>query len=304
MIPSVDDLSSAPMVHRFGDMFNLPGLTNFLGCVQVDSDITGIRSLNFPPYATSDTISGCLYVDGRFFKSTGTPITFTWYPDRILREAEYRGIKFRSVTILAVRKMAALVRLDILNGSGVHRDLTLKFGLRGGVTRSTGAWTVPPPPSEEDNIVTIDSERGLLVFKARTSQAVSCQGVLPRAGGLTEKSLHCAVHLGPGERTSIAYVNAIGGTENEARELLASLLSSVDAEIENARNDWNLEIHSIFTPGNDRYSGFLPILETGDPAILRSTIPASLVLFTSREIRLFQSSAGRMIPLCQSGGRR
>jgi hypothetical protein len=31
MIPTVDDVRSSPLVHKFGDMFNLPGLTNFLG---------------------------------------------------------------------------------------------------------------------------------------------------------------------------------------------------------------------------------------------------------------------------------
>ena len=54
MIPTVTDLQSAPMAHRYGDLYALPGLTNFLGCVQMDLDLTGLRSLNFPPFATSD----------------------------------------------------------------------------------------------------------------------------------------------------------------------------------------------------------------------------------------------------------
>ncbi|MCC6397842.1 MAG: hypothetical protein IT282_12560, partial [Bacteroidetes bacterium] len=96
MIPNVNDCASDPLVHTFGDMFNLPGLTNFWGCVQADLDITGIRSLNFPPFATSDTLTGCLYVDGKFFKATGAPITFVWFPDRIERTAEYAGLRLHS----------------------------------------------------------------------------------------------------------------------------------------------------------------------------------------------------------------
>ena len=50
--------TSSPMPHRFGDLFNPPGLTNFLGCVQSDVDPVAIRSLNFPPFACSDTVTG------------------------------------------------------------------------------------------------------------------------------------------------------------------------------------------------------------------------------------------------------
>ena len=50
MIPNVEDLKSDVLIHKHGDIFNLPGLTNFIGTVQSDFDITGIRSLNFPPF--------------------------------------------------------------------------------------------------------------------------------------------------------------------------------------------------------------------------------------------------------------
>ena len=54
MIPIVQDLESAELAHRFGDVFNPPALTNFRGSVQAAVDITGIRSLNFPPFGCSD----------------------------------------------------------------------------------------------------------------------------------------------------------------------------------------------------------------------------------------------------------
>jgi hypothetical protein len=40
--------------------------------VQSDGvDPVAIRSLNFPPFACSDTVTACLYLDDRFFPSTG-----------------------------------------------------------------------------------------------------------------------------------------------------------------------------------------------------------------------------------------
>jgi len=269
MIPTVEDLLSAPMVHRFGDMFNAPGLTNFLGCVQADCDITGITSLNFPPFATSDTITGCLYVNGKFFKSTGSAITFTWYPDRIEREADYKGIHFRSVTVLAVGRMAVLVRLDVENRTGLPQEVALKFGFRGGVTRSSTPWTTAIPPSESDNAVAVEREEGTLLFRAVGSGAYSCQRIAPRPAEASDKSLTVRLRLAPGERLPLTYANAIGGTEQEARVGAAAMLSAPDAEIAKARAYWNEELRAVFTPGNDRYSGSLPLLETKDDAVRR-----------------------------------
>jgi hypothetical protein len=250
-------------------MFNLPGLTNFLGCVQTDLDITGIRSLNFPPYATSDTLTGALYIDGRYFKATAAPITFVWYPDRIERAAETGGIRFHSVTILAVGEMAALVHLEIANLSGVARSLTLKYGLRGGVTRVDTAWTNAIPPSEEDNRVTIDPARGMLLFSAAASQAVSCQGILPFPSEITARSMTLRLTLAPGAKSTVAYVNAIGGTVEEATALYRRVAAHPEQIIAGARKNWNQELAAVFTPGNDRYSGSLPVLETADRDIAR-----------------------------------
>src|SRR5688500_16113231 len=134
MIPTVEDFRSSPMPHRFGDLFNPPGLTNFLGCVQSDIDPVAIRSLNFPPFACSDTITASLYLNGKLFAATGNAVTTTWLPDRIEREAEHDGLRLRSMTALPFGKMAAIVRLEVQNQSSRTREVTIKLGLRGGVT--------------------------------------------------------------------------------------------------------------------------------------------------------------------------
>jgi hypothetical protein len=269
MIPTVEDVRSSPLIHKFGDMFNPPGLTNFLGCVQADLDLTGIGSLNFPPFATSETVTGCLYVNGRFFKATGAPITFTWYPDRIVREAEYEGMRYHAVTILAVGRMAAAVHLTASNLSGERRSLALKFGIRGSVIRSNTAWTAPPPPSGENNRIDIERERGTVLFSSEQGGAVSCQGIFPRADLMTDKGLSLTLDLKPGEDQVVTFVHAIGATAAEARDLHLAVGQNIRAEIARAREDWNTELRAVFTPGNDRYSGFLPTLETSDAGILR-----------------------------------
>ncbi|WP_428940843.1 MGH1-like glycoside hydrolase domain-containing protein [Fontivita pretiosa] len=268
MIPTVDDLGTCPMVHRFGDLFNPPGLTNFLGCVQADLDLSGIRSLNFPPFACSDTVTGSLYLNDRLFVSTGRPITFIWYPDRIERQGEHDGIHIRSTTVLAVGRMAAIVRIRIEN-RGPKRDISIKLGLRGGITKSVAPWTNAFPPTESDNRIQIDAERGALLFWARNSAACMIQGCAQRPARVTPSGLSFTFTLGPGESHTLAYVNAVAETAAEAAGLFDSIVSNIDAEIDRARDEWNAELRAVFTPGNDRYSGHMPLLETSDRDILR-----------------------------------
>ena len=84
------------MTHKFGDLFNPPGLTNQWGCAQAAMDVAAVRSIAFPPFAQGEMnvaplgaggelMTGVLYVDGEYFASTKTPIEFVWQPDRIER---------------------------------------------------------------------------------------------------------------------------------------------------------------------------------------------------------------------------
>src|SRR3954462_12371017 len=121
MIPVVDDLASSPLTHRFGDVFNPPGLTNFIGCVQSDLDPIAIRSLNFPPFACSDTVTGTLFLNGKIFAAYGSPVTAAWLPDRIERMAEADDLRINSTTVLVVKQMAAIVRVEVKNLSASPR---------------------------------------------------------------------------------------------------------------------------------------------------------------------------------------
>lgn len=85
LIPTVEDFASDPIAQYYDDMVNPPGLTNFLGAVQADHDITAVRSVNFAPVSHGDTVTGSLWVDGRLFRSFGVPVTLQWRPDRVVR---------------------------------------------------------------------------------------------------------------------------------------------------------------------------------------------------------------------------
>jgi hypothetical protein len=269
MIPTVEDFRSSPMAHRFGDLFAPPGLTNFLGCVQSDVDPVAIRSLNFPPFACSDTVTGSLYLNDRIFAATATAVTTTWLPDRIERQAEHDGLRLRSITALPFGKMAVIVRLEVHNRSTSTRDVKLKLGLRGGVTKSVAPWNNAVPPTETNNIVEIDKTRAALCFRAVKSDAWLLQGTDARPQQITPLGLSFAVTLRPGESKVIRFVDAVGETREDVERTYDSLMNNFDAELDRIRDGWNRELAAVFTPGNDRYSGFMPTLQTSDRDILR-----------------------------------
>src|SRR5215218_7279836 len=53
-IPTVETTRSVVMRHKFGDLFNPPGLTNQWGCAQAAMDVVAVRSIAFPPFAQGE----------------------------------------------------------------------------------------------------------------------------------------------------------------------------------------------------------------------------------------------------------
>src|SRR6266545_5478171 len=131
-IPTVESMRSVTMPHRFGDLFNPPGLTNQWGCAQAAMDVTGVRSIAFPPFAQGEMntaalgsggelLTGVLYVDGEYFAATKAMVEFVWQPDRVERRARYRGLELSSVTIVPFKHLSVAVSPTIENKQKVRR---------------------------------------------------------------------------------------------------------------------------------------------------------------------------------------
>jgi hypothetical protein len=284
VIPTVDEIHSDPLVHRPSDLFNPPALTNFAGCVQAAVDPVALWNLNFPPLACGEVASGQLFVDGRLFAASGEPVTFRWFPDRIERAAAWRGLEIETTTVLAWRATAAVVRIRVRNASGQQRRTHLALGIQGGISRVTDPWhqaqapVETPPPATPDGMEahtgpagiaqrTIDRQLGAIVHVA-PSGAASVQGAVP-AESVDERRIGFELDLAPGETWEASYVHAVGDDPDSARELYRRLTAHLAAELARVRDEWNAELRAIFTPGNDRYSGSLPVLETADADLRR-----------------------------------
>ena len=282
-IPKSDELRSSPLTHRPTDLFNPPGLTNFLGCVQADLDVTGIRALSFPPFATGDCVTAGLYLDGEYFPAMGTPVTYTWYPDRIEREALHRGLRLRTTLALAEGRMAAVMRITAHNESGEYREVRLRLRLRGGVTRTTEGWEFLPP-GEKDNDVTVDPSRGALLFSARQSGAHLMQGIGGSAHSLDPGGVDTILQLRPGQGWQVDFVLAVAPTADGARALYDEMRDRASEVLAWGHAVWDRELEAAFTPDNGVYSGSFPVLETDDELIRRLYYTAALgVIYFRRD---------------------
>ena len=269
MIPTLDDLKSDVLKHKTGDIFNPPGLTNFWGCVQVDIDLTGVRSLNFPPFGCSDIITGGLFIDDKYFPATGTYIDFVWYPDRIERSTEFKGIFYKSVTVLPMKKKAVLVKLEMENRSGDERFIEIKFGFTGSVTKAVRTWNDAYPPLERDNKIDIDNKRKALLYSAQHSTAFQLQCIYPIADEINVNGVKSKIKLKAGEKKNIFYVNTVDDSIENLQNIYDEIVHNSQNIIKDVNDEWNEEIKSAFTPGNSRFSGSMPVLETTDKEIAK-----------------------------------
>lgn len=269
MFPTVESLKSSRMTRRFGEMFNPPGLTNFIGCVQVEIDPVAIRSHNYPPF-DHDGVTAKFFWDDHIFGSQGTSVHITWYPDRIEREAEFGAFHVSTTTAMAIGRLGTVIQIRVHNRGAERGIARFKLVCRGGVTKSTAVWKQAYAPTESDNETIVDEALAAIVFKGRNSESAVAQGAFPRPARVTPQALYFELPLVAGERKSVAFASALASTPAEALDLMRQLTTNAAAEIQKTRDDWNRELEACFTPGNDRYSGFMPTLETADADVLKN----------------------------------
>jgi hypothetical protein len=288
MIPTLDDLAGDDLTHRFEDTFNPPGLTNFLGAAQVDHDLVAVRSVNFPPLTSGDTVSGQLFLDGRLFRSLGVPVTVSWRPDRVVRRAQMGELTIETTTVCPPGATAVVVDIGITNHGGDAQPVRLGLSVTSAVTRPERAWLQPVAPSD-DNQLDVDRGRGAVAGRSAATGAACLQGFdrpatrielppstaaadraewlghLPRAPGLIEIDASVAA----GSTWRAGFVQALGASSAEAAQLFDRLAADVPGAIAASETRWAREVADLFTPGGGTLPGSLPVLETSNDALRR-----------------------------------
>lgn len=280
LIPTLHDLAADRLTHRLRDLYCSPTAQNEYGYVQAAKSVSGLTALSLPPFAccgVPDTawspgfLLTCeLFLNGRILLSYfpgGDEITYQWYPHRFVRETQVDGLKFTTEAFMPAKSRAVAQSIRIKNLGSATRKINLGFDMRAAVTKKTTSWMVDSP-GEADNLIHWDASRGCLVFEAQHSQAVSVQGIVPKASRLDlGRMLILGMTLGPAETKEIHYVNAVDGDSQSALAAYDGLQAGFTRATEENEQAFNGLLKSAFTPGNSDFSGYLPQLETDDESL-------------------------------------
>lgn len=284
LIPTVEDLAADAVTHHFDDMIAPAGLTNMLGTVRVDHDLTALSAVQFPPVSQGLTQTAVLFVDGRLFASYGVPVTHEWRPDRVVRRAVVDGLEIVTTTVCVPGRTAVAIDVAVRNTTDADREVRLGLSAAARVTRSADAWLDAESPSERDT-ATADGER--LVFGAPDAAAWSVQGLTGGSAALSgvaelpdqfdtgiggngrggELAVSVSVPAGGTARTG--YVHAIGLTERDATETYAAVAIDLPAAVAAAEEFWNRQLRAAFDPADGEFSGSLPVLDTASAPLRR-----------------------------------
>jgi hypothetical protein len=284
-IPTVDDLAADEVTHHYDDMMAPTGLTNFLGTVRVDHDLTALSAVQFPPVSQGLAQTAALFVDGRLFESWGVPVTHAWRPDRVVRSATLPGLEIETVTACAPGRPAVVIDIRVRNTGTKPRAVGLGLSLSSRVVLSADAWLDAESPSGA-TIARAETDR--MVFSSAATTACGIQRLdleaEYRASGVATPtddlelglggngrggSVSVTVEMDAGATARVGYVHVVAATEEEAQTHYGQLVADVPAVVASAEEFWNAQLAAAFTPGNSEYSGHLPVLDTADDDLRR-----------------------------------
>lgn len=299
--PGLEDLASATLTARTGELFNPPGLTNFMGCLQAAQDVLAVQHVTFAPYSMGEARLGVLTLNERCLHTSGIAIDYRWRPDRIERAMECDGFRLESVTVMGVRTQSFSCHLRITNTAPGTRPARLRIQTGDGVIHSIDGWHTPyspreapaisttpwegtPPPSSlTRNRIECVPDLGILCA-SRTSEAWAVQATVPPPDRMERSWIFLDWELGAGETRELHFFAAIGGSRTEVLDACESWRQDPAAAAPGAASDWTSEITAAFTPGNDRFSGCVPTLVTDDANLRAVYLNAVItVLYFKRE---------------------
>lgn len=279
-LPELEDFTSATLAARTGELFNPPGLTNFHGCLQAAPDILAVQHVTFAPYSLGEAWVGTLTLNACALHTAGYTIDYRWRPDRIERRMRVGDLALESHTVMGVRAQTVTMVLRVTNTAAASRPARLRLLAGEGVIHAPSGWNTPysprecpvisttpwtgtPPPSAlVRNQHELTPDRDGLLFTSRTSRACAVQATHPAPDRIERRWLDFDWDLAAGETRELHFFLALGAGPAEVLGLLARWRPAPARAVAAAADDWRAEIRAAFTPGNDRYSGHVPLLLT------------------------------------------
>lgn len=279
-LPNLETFASATLTARTGELFNPPALTNFHGCLQAAPDLLAVQHVTFAPFSLGESWLATLTLNDCVLHTAGLPIDYRWRPDRIERSLRAGDFILKSHTVMGVREQTVTLRLRITNTAAAPRLARLRILAGEGVIHASAGWNTPYSPRECPAISTTPwtgtpppsallrnhyeptPDRDGLIFTSRTSVACALQATSPTPDRIDRRWLDFDWNLAAGETRDVYFFLAVGAEPQALLGQLSRWRVSPAAAFDAAEADWRAEIHAAFTPGNNRYSGHVPVLLT------------------------------------------
>jgi len=271
-ILSIDQLASAELHAKWQDDFSRPACVNDHGFFVVGRDPMGISDVMIPPFSMGAENTALLYINRKHPPSEGVEIGYTWYPDRVERRARFDGLDIFTITRAPVARSAALIDLTVTNPGAEPRDVEVAVKVAGRVLHTIDRWKEGRPWIDHltghPEAWEYDASLGAMSISSAPG-AFSVQGSRPKPDAVENKALLYRTRLAPGARWRLCFVVALGDSAEAAAEQFLSLADSFDSACQAVRDDWGTKLAAMFTPGNSKFSGHLPVLWTDDKDLER-----------------------------------
>lgn len=292
---SLDDLATDWLPRRLTQLAGLPGLNNDLGSVQIEADIVAFKHPCFPPFSAGGETTGMTLLNGKLLAQCVEHVEIRWKAFEVERRCRSGDWAMSSRTSLLPDQPGVVVELTVTNTAAESRELTLEL-LLSGRSRNTGkegyAWAVPTVPTDVfsftrneglDQRVTRSTAGDGVSIANDGASAHTTQCVWPAADGWKQERIPGWRRvLGPGESFVVTLLCAFHAEQAEAEAIAGQWHGRSDAIFIGARERWERLWSSAFTPGNEWFSGHLPVLNSPYPAMNRLYYNGILTLLTCR----------------------
>jgi hypothetical protein len=303
-------LASIPMTHRADEVFAAPMVTNWWAEAQACKDPVAYRFFSAPPIATPEGMNAELFLrlpsQDRIvpLRELGAPITYQWFPSRVVRRMSYAGLRFSSVMCLVPNRDVLLLDLTITNtGNTSQSGLKLFLKLLSGVQRldNFSSWNTVALPHAG---TVADLQRNAFIFtgdgpaysiQGSDQPSLSHRSSIAYAEWLGDANLNGIVSnrvrptsvfsgfeyeldLAPGGTWRLQFVHALAESLSVALDAYDDARAHFAERMEEAQTTWQAEIEAAFTPANERFSGFLPTLTGVPDSVQRLYLTSALTL--------------------------
>jgi len=247
-----------------------PALNNFWGALQVTDNLLAVTELTFPPFSQG-MHSGYLRINGEELKADES----RWYAYQILRRGRTKDLEVESSVRMVFENRGVLFRLKLRNLQSSAQQVEVSADLNGFIGRYDSDWAFrfPRPHDPNDFAAALAADGTALLIRHTKSPARVAFAFRQKPDQLESVWTHgraaWRITVNPGQERTIDFVLAVGNGDDEPLFQARMWAEEFKPAFAAAKAQWEKRYAQVFMPGNNFYSGNLPVLTTPDQAMRR-----------------------------------